>query len=98
VPTPCRLDGLGDADGCRSRCGRRQCLRCVSREAGAILAWLASEEAFALDLGTLEDQLSAKGQELLARVLQDYEDLRAQDEAPLQAVVDAEGAAHGNVE
>lgn len=48
----------------------------------AIMAWLASEEAMALDLGTLERELLSKREELLAQVQQDYrvQKLRVQDE------------------
>lgn len=47
----------------------------------AIMTWLASEEATALDLATLERVPISEGEELLAQVLQDYENLRLQDEA-----------------
>lgn len=65
---------------------------------GAITAWLASEEAMTLDHATLERELLSKREELLAQVLQDYQKLRFQDEAPLPRVVDAEHIAPDSVQ
>jgi hypothetical protein len=54
----------------------------------AIMAWLASEEAIALDLATLEHVLMSEGEKLLTRVLQDCENLRLQEETPVANVAD----------
>ncbi|MDQ6837608.1 MAG: ISKra4 family transposase [Actinomycetota bacterium] len=55
-------------------------------------------EAAALSHGELEDQLDARGRELLRRMYQDHLSLRTATERRLEAVVDSDSVAHGALE
>ncbi|MGH8303154.1 MAG: ISKra4 family transposase, partial [Steroidobacteraceae bacterium] len=55
-------------------------------------------EAAALAHAELEDQLDARGRELLRKMLQDHLSLRALSEVRAQDVTDADGVVHGAVE
>jgi hypothetical protein len=63
-----------------------------------LLGWLEGSDAAGLAHGELEDQIDARGRELLRRMLQDHLSLRAANEARLEAVIDSDGVAHGAVE
>lgn len=63
-----------------------------------MVSWLEGPEAAALAHAELEDQLDARGRELLRRMLQDHLSLRAVNEVRMEGVVDSDGVAHGAVE
>lgn len=63
-----------------------------------MFSWLEGPEAAALAHAELEDQLDARGRELLRRMLQDHLSLRAVNEVRMEGVVDSDGVAHGAVE
>lgn len=63
-----------------------------------VLGWLEGPDAAALSHAELEDQLDARGRELLRRMLQDHLSLRTVTERRLPGVRDAQGLAHGAVE
>ena len=56
----------------------------------AVLSWLESAPASALSHGELEDRLQVDARELFRQLLQDHLDLRAQSEARIAEVTDAE--------
>ncbi|MGH9121526.1 MAG: ISKra4 family transposase [Acidimicrobiales bacterium] len=62
------------------------------------LAWLKGSDAAALAHGELEDQLDARGRELLRRMYADHLALRTINETRLDVVVDSDDVAHGAVE
>jgi hypothetical protein len=68
------------------------------QHAEEIVSWLEGPEAAALAHAELEDQLDARGRELLRRMLQDHLCLRAVNEVRMEGVVDSDGVAHGAVE
>lgn len=63
-----------------------------------MLSWLEGPEAAALAHAELEDQLDARGRELLRTMLQDHLSVRALNEVRMEGVVDSDGVAHGAVE
>ena len=63
-----------------------------------VIGWLEGSGACALAHAELEEQLDARGRELLRRMLQDHLSLRAQREVRLDSVVDSDGVAHKAVE
>ena len=63
-----------------------------------LVGWLEGDEAAGLEHGQLEEQLDARGRELLRQMLQGNLDLRALREQRLPQVLDADGERHGNVE
>ena len=65
---------------------------------GALKGWLSGEEVAGLTHGELEERLESEGRELVRALFQDSIDLRAARERRLEAVVDAEGVVHANVE
>ncbi len=62
------------------------------------LGWLEGPDAAALSHAELEDQLDARGRELLRRMFQDHLSLRAMTERRLAGVRDAQARAYGAVE
>ncbi|MGH3496722.1 MAG: ISKra4 family transposase [Nocardioidaceae bacterium] len=62
------------------------------------LAWLEGPDAAALAHGELEDQLDARGRELLRRMYADHLALRAINETRRDAVVDSDDVTHRAVE
>lgn len=70
-----------------------------SRECfGGVLGWLEGPDAAALSHAELEEQLDARGRELLRRMFQDHLSLRAMNERRLDEVSDAEARTHRAVE
>ena len=63
-----------------------------------MISWLAGPEAAELAHAELENQLDARGRELLRTMLQDHLSLRSLNEVRMQSVVDSDGVAHGAVE
>ena len=63
-----------------------------------LLGFLDGEAAGGLAHGELEDELQARGRELVRRLFQDHLDLRAGREQRVAAVVDGDGAPRGTVE
>ncbi len=63
-----------------------------------VLGWLEGPDAAVLDHAELEDQLDARGRELLRRMFQDHLSLRAVTERRLHGVRDAQAHARGTVE
>ena len=63
-----------------------------------VLGWLEGPDAAALSHAELEDQLDARGRELLRRMFQDHLSLRAMTEPRLAGVRDARARAYGAVE
>ncbi len=63
-----------------------------------VIGWLEGSDACALAHAELEEQLDARGRELLRRMLQDHLSLRAQREVRLDSVVDSDGVAQKAVE
>src|SRR5680860_1188376 len=63
-----------------------------------VVAFLGGDDAAVLTHGELEDQLEARGRELLRQLFQDHLDLRALHETPLDEVVDAAEVARTTVE
>jgi hypothetical protein len=63
-----------------------------------VLGWLEGPDAAALSHAELEDQLDARGRELLRRMFQDHLSLRAMTERRLADVRDAQTRAYGAVE
>ncbi len=71
----------------------------ASRAAFAeLVAFAGGPQAVALDHAALEEQLSARGRELLRQLYQDHLELRADREVRLGSVTDAAGVAHRRVE
>ncbi len=71
----------------------------ASRAAFAeLVAFAGGTQAVALDHAALEEQLSARGRELLRQLYQDHLELRADREVRLGSVTDAAGVAHRRVE
>jgi len=64
----------------------------------AELAWLAGEEAGGFSHGELEDRLLVNSRELHRRLLDEHLGLRAEREARLGELSDADGERRGNVE
>ncbi len=69
-----------------------------SQRAAEMISWLAGPEAAELAHAELENQLDARGRELLRTMLQDHLSLRSLNEVRMQSVVDSDGVAHGAVE
>ncbi len=69
-----------------------------SQCAEEMISWLAGPEAAELAHAELENQLDARGRELLRTMLQDHLSLRSLNEVRMQSVVDSDGVAHGAVE
>jgi len=70
-----------------------------SRECfGEVLGWLEGPDAAALSHAELEEQLDARGRELLRRMFQDHLSLRAITECRLDQVKDTEARIHRAVE
>jgi len=65
---------------------------------GEVLGWLDGPAAPVLSHAELEDQLDARGRELLRRMFQDHLSLRAMTERRLGEVRDADARAHRAVE
>ena len=63
-----------------------------------VLGWLQGPDAAALSHAELEDQLDARGRELLRRMFQDHLSLRAMTERRLAGVRDDQAHTHGAVE
>jgi len=63
-----------------------------------VLGWLEGPDAAALSHAELEDQLDARGRELLRRMFADHLSLRAMTERRLAGVRDARARAYGAVE
>ena len=63
-----------------------------------LLEFTGGQGAAGLDHAALEEQLSARGRELLRQLYQDHLDLRAERERRLSGVTDADGVAHRIVE
>ncbi len=63
-----------------------------------VLGWLEGPDAAALSHAELEDQLDARGRELLRRMFQDHLSLRAVTERRLPGVRDAQARTYGAVE
>jgi len=70
-----------------------------SREAfGQVQGWLAGPEAAGLDHGAVEEELSARGRELLRLLFQDHLDARAAAEPRLAQVNGPDGVTRGRAE
>ena len=63
-----------------------------------VVGWLEGPDAGALSHAELEDQLDARGRELLRRMFADHLSLRALTERRLEGVRDAQARTHGAVE
>ncbi len=63
-----------------------------------IIGWLEGPEGAALAHAEVEDQLDARGRELLRKMLQDHLSLRALEEVRVTEVTDSDGVVHGAVE
>lgn len=64
----------------------------------AMAAWLEGGEASGLEHAELEGRIEVEGREVLRQLFQDHLDLRAQNEARLNGVLDAQGTPRGTVE
>jgi hypothetical protein len=64
----------------------------------SLVAGLEGDQASQLTHAELEDRLGADGRQLLRQLLEDHLDLRAEREARIEVVIDANGVVHGAVE
>jgi hypothetical protein len=62
------------------------------------LVWLAGEEAAGLSHGELEDRMLINSRDLYRQLLDEHLELRAEREARISEVRDADGERRGNVE